>query len=160
MAEQGFEDMKVWQKAHQLMLDIHKQLLPLLPKDEKYDLADQIRRSSKSVGANISEGYGRYYYGDNVRFCYNARVSLDETANQLRTCFDLGYCPKELYQDLRSQCDEVRRMLNGYIDWLKAHKSGANEPGANLHVRENAAGYYPQLTDDLLDQPDISNPTH
>ena len=76
MAQQGFEGLKVWQKAHQLMLDIHKKLLPLLPKDEKYDLADQIRRSSKSVGANIAEGYGRFYYMDNVCFCYNARGSL------------------------------------------------------------------------------------
>src|SRR5689334_140344 len=106
MSGQGFEGMKVWQKAYALMLDVHGKLLPLLPKDEKYDLADQVRRSSKSIGANIAEGYGRYYYGDNVRFCYNARGSLDETANHLRVCLDLGYCPKDLYQDLRIQSDE------------------------------------------------------
>jgi hypothetical protein len=58
MAEQGFESLKVWQKAHQMMLDIHKKLVPLLPKDEKYNLADQIRRSSKSVGANIARVTG------------------------------------------------------------------------------------------------------
>ncbi len=51
MTEQSFENLKVWQKAHQLMLDIHKRLIPLLPKEEKYDLADQVRRSSKSVAA-------------------------------------------------------------------------------------------------------------
>ncbi len=56
MTEQGFEILKVWQKAHQLMLEIHKRLIPLLPKEEKYDLADQVRRSSKSVPANIAEG--------------------------------------------------------------------------------------------------------
>lgn len=136
MAEQGFESLKVWQKAHALMLDIHKELVPLLPKDEKYNLADQIRRSSKSIAANIAEGYGRYYYMDNVRFCYNARGSLDETANHLRVALDLGYCPKDLHQDLRSKIDEIRRILNGYIDWLKAQKTGEKEPGANLHVRE------------------------
>jgi four helix bundle protein len=142
MAEQGFESLKVWQKAHQLMLDIHKKLLPLSPKDEKYNLADQVRRSSKSVGANIAEGYGRFYYMDNVRFCYNARGSLDETANHLKVSLDLGYCPKELHQSLRSQADEIRRMLNGYIDWLKAQKAGEKEPGANIHVREIQAEYY------------------
>ena len=56
MTEQSFETLKVWQKSHQLMLDVHHKLLPLLPKEEKYGLADQMRRSSKSVGANIAEG--------------------------------------------------------------------------------------------------------
>jgi len=141
MSEQGFEGLKVWQKAHALMLDIHKRLILLLPKDEKYDLADQIRRSSKSVGANIAEGYGRFYYMDNVRFCYNARGSLDETTNHLRVSLDLGYCPRELYQDLRGQTDEVRRLLNGYITWLKSQKVGEKEPGANLAIREFQVEY-------------------
>lgn len=96
MNEKGFEGLKVWQKAHALMIDIHKKLTPLFPKDERFDLVSQIRRSSKSVPANIAEGHGRYYYGDNVRFCYNARRSLDETVNHLRAAFDLDYCPKDL----------------------------------------------------------------
>ena len=58
MSERGFEGLKVWQRSHQLMLDIHRQLIPLLPKEERFGLTDQIRRSSKSVGANIAEGYG------------------------------------------------------------------------------------------------------
>jgi four helix bundle protein len=136
MSERGFESLKVWQKSHQLMLDIHHELLPLLPKEERYGLNDQIRRSSKSIGANIAEGYGRFYYGDNVRFCYNARGSLDETLNHVRSAFDLNYCPEELYQKYRREIDEIRKMLNGYIDWLKRQKTGAKEPGANLYLRE------------------------
>jgi len=115
MSERGFESLKVWQRSHQLMLDIHSRLIPLLPKTERYGLIDQIRRSSKSVGANVSEGYGRFYYGDNIRFCYNARGSLDETVNHLRVALDLNYCPEELHRDFRKQADEIRRMLNGYI---------------------------------------------
>ena len=38
MTEQSFEKLTTWQKAHQLMLDVHKRLVPLLPKEEKYDL--------------------------------------------------------------------------------------------------------------------------
>lgn len=75
MNEKGFEGLKVWQKAHALMLDVHKKLVPAIlrvSKDERFDLVAQIRRSSKSVSANIAEGHGRFYYGDNVRFCYNA----------------------------------------------------------------------------------------
>jgi four helix bundle protein len=141
MGEKGFESLKVWQKTHELMLAVHNKLLPLLPKEEKYGLIDQIRRSSKSVGANIAEGYGRFYYMDNVRFCYTARGSLDETVNHLRAALDLGFIPAELYQDMRAQADEIRRMLNGYIEWLKTQKLGAKEPGANLYLRESAPDY-------------------
>lgn len=124
------------------MLDIHRKLIPLLPREEKHDLADQIRRSSKSVPANIVEGAGRFYYMDNVRFCYNARGSLDETLNHLIAARDLGYCPLPLYEAVRNQIEEVRRLLNGYIAWLKAKKIGQNEPGAKLTIRENSSEYY------------------
>jgi len=138
MTEQSFETLKVWQKAHAFMLEIHRQLLPFLPKEEKYGLSDQIRRSSKSVGANIAEGSGRFYYMDNVRFCYQARGSLDETINHLKVALDLGFCEKDLYDELREQAEEIRRMLNGYIAWLKTQKTGAKEPGANLHLQGTA----------------------
>lgn len=46
MTDQSFETLKTWQKAHQLMLVVHKKLVPLLPKDEKYGLGDQLKRSS------------------------------------------------------------------------------------------------------------------
>jgi four helix bundle protein len=85
------------------MLDVHKKLVRLLPKEEKYDLADGVRLSSKSVPANIAEGAGRFYYMDNVRFCYNARGSLDETLNHLIASRALGYCHHPLYEDLRGQ---------------------------------------------------------
>jgi len=141
MTEQSFETLKVWQKSHQLMLDVHQKLLPLLPKEEKYGLADQVRRSSKSVGANIAEGAGRFYFMDNVRFCYMARGSLDETLNHLLVSKDLSFCKNELYEDLRVQIEEIRRLLNGYITWLKTKKIGANEPGATLAFHELPAEY-------------------
>ena len=100
-----------------------------------------MRRSSKSVPANIAEGAGRYYYMDNVRFCYNARGSLDETLSHLIAARDLGYCPIALYQDLRTQIEEIRRLLNGYISWLKTKKIGENEPGANLTIHEISPEY-------------------
>jgi len=93
------------------------------------------------VGANIAEGYGRFYYMDNVRFCYNARGSLDETTNHLLDSHDLAYCPLPLYENLRAQADEVRRLLNGYIAWLKKQKVGEGEPGANIALREVRVEY-------------------
>jgi len=148
MDEKGFEGLVVWQKAHQLMLDVYRRLVPVLPPEEKWDLGSQIRRSSKSIGANIAEGYGRYYYMDNVRFCYNARGSLDETTNHLRDAHDLGYCLTSLYRELRAQAAEVRKLLNGYISWLKTQKTGEKEPGANLYLKEASAEYFIETASD------------
>jgi four helix bundle protein len=61
MADQSFVTMKVWQKAHACTLHIHKRIIPLFPKDEKFGVTDQIRRPAKSIGANIAEGSGRFY---------------------------------------------------------------------------------------------------
>ena len=124
------------------MLDIHKRLLPNLPQEDKHGLTDQLRRSSKSVSANIAEGTGRFYYMDNVRFCYHLRGSLDETLNHLIVARDLEFCSAELYQSFREQVEEIRKLLNGYIAWLKSKKIGGNEPGTKLAVREVSEGYF------------------
>jgi len=151
VAEHGFEGLEVWQKARQLMVAVHKRVVPLLPPEEKWGLAHQIRSSSKSVMANIAEGYGRYYYQDNVRFCYNARGSLDETINHLITALDLGYIPQSLYEELRALADETRRLLNGYVGYLKRRRQGEKEPGSNLAIREIRVEY-------IVNEFDLSNP--
>lgn len=93
--------------------------------------------------ANIAEGYGRYYYQDNVRFCYDAHGSLDETANHLVAANDLGYIPESLCRETRALADEVRRMLNGYIAYLRRRRQGESEPGSNLSIREDRPAYVP-----------------
>ncbi len=115
MAE-GFESLIVWQKAHALMLFVHREVVPHLPPEEKWDLAHQIRRSSKSIGANIAEGHGRFYYRDRVRFCYNARGSLSETENHLRDARDLTYISESIYRRDRDLAADAQRLLNGYTD--------------------------------------------
>ncbi len=131
---ESFESLKVWQKAHELMLFVHREVVPLLAKEEKWDLADQIRRSSKSVGANIAEGYGRFYYKDRIRFCYNARGSLTETENHLIDARHLDYIPQQTYQQGREMAGEAQRLLNGYIDYLKRERPGKDEPGFDINV--------------------------
>lgn len=116
------------------MLLVHREVVPLLPKEEKWNLADQIRRSSKSVGANITEGYGRFYYKDRVRFCYNARGSLTETENHLIDARHLEYIPPQIYQKGRDLAGEAQRLLNGYIDYFKREKPGKDEPGIDINV--------------------------
>jgi four helix bundle protein len=146
MAE-GFEGLAVWQKAHELMLFVHQVVVPLLPREEKWDLADQVRRSSKSVGANIAEGHGRFYYRDNVRFCYNARGSLSETHNHLIDAHDLSYIPQSIYQRGCLLIVETHKLLNGYIAYLKRRKPGQHEPGHDVSVEPSLDKEMPKPDD-------------
>lgn len=122
-------------------MKIYEQILPLLPPEEKWNLNQQLRRSSLSISANIAEGYGRYYYQDNVRFCYIARGSLEETLSHLAFTADTKYIPVALFEQFEQEGAEIDKMLNGYISFLKKSKQGANEPGAK--ISEEPAIYYP-----------------
>ena len=141
MSVDGLKRLKVWETAKDFAVKIYKQVLPLLPQEEKWSLSQQIRRSSTSISANIAEGHGRFYYQDNVRFCYNARGSLEETLSHLIVCFEAGLIAETVYKELESEGEEIEKMLNGYIAFLKKSKQGENEPGANHKVREEAEPY-------------------
>ncbi len=124
----GFEDLKAWQLARQLMIECHA-LAKRLPADEKYDLMPQIRRSSKSVMANIAEGYGRYHYLDSLRFYYYARGSLTETISHIITAHDLKYTSDQQHQPLYDLGREAERTLNGYINFTWKQQQGRNHYG-------------------------------
>ena len=141
MSVQSLKKLQVWVRAKDFAVKIYKQVLPLLPQEEKWSLNQQIRRSSTSIPANIAEGHGRFYYQDNVRFCYNARGSLEETLSHLIVCFEAGLIAETVYKELESEGEEIEKMLNGYIAFLKKSKQGENEPGANHKVREEAEPY-------------------
>jgi four helix bundle protein len=138
---QGLETLEAWKKARALVLVVYREVLPLLPAEEKWHLNQQIRRSAQSVFANIAEGHGRFYYQENVRFCYIARGSLTETYTHLVLAHDMGYIPDDLFNRLKSQIDELIRIINGYIAYLKRSKRGENEPGANHFVQEPSLNY-------------------
>jgi four helix bundle protein len=101
--------------------------------------------------ANIAEGYGRFYYQENVRFCYIARGSLEEVLSHLTFAHEMNFLPKELYKELANEGDEIAQMLNGYISYLKRSKQGANEPGANYSVHEETAAYITESDEDATD---------
>lgn len=117
-----FEDLEVWQKGRELRKDF-SQLVKRLPSSEKFRLADQILRASRSVTANIAEGYGRFHYQENIQFCRQARGSLFELLDHLTVVHDEGYIDEEKFRGFRKQVFEVIRMLNGYIKYLKQRKS-------------------------------------
>ena len=140
--EKGLESLQVWQRALAFAENVYKLVLPSLPVEEKWGLASQLRRSASSIPANIAEGYGRYYYQDSVRFCYIARGSLEETFSHLTLAHNLKYIADEVYLPLFGEIQELRRMLNGYIAFLKRSKRGENEPGSATSVREDSVPYF------------------
>ncbi len=138
MSISGLEKLDVWCKARDLAVRVNKELLPLLPPEEKWSLNQQLRRSSQSIPANIAEGHGRFYFQDNVRFCYIARGSLEESLSHIVYSYQVGYVSEPVYRSFAVDGENLNRLINGYIGFLKRSKQGAGEPGANLSVHEDA----------------------
>ncbi len=137
----GLEKLDVWCKARDFAVRINKEVLPLLPPEEKWSLNQQLRRSSQSIPANIAEGHGRFYFQENVRFCYIARGSLEETLSHIVYAQKVGYIPESVYKSFALDGENLNRLINGYIAFLKKSKQGANEPGANYSVRDDSLDY-------------------
>jgi four helix bundle protein len=142
--EKGLESLQLWQHAVAFAAKVCQQVLPLLPGDEKWAMSAQLRRSVQSIPANIAEGFGRFYYQDCIRFCYIARGSLEETYSHLVLAKELNYLPAHVYQAMDRDVQEMRRLLNGYIAYLKRTKRGHNEPGA---IREASGEYHLAASD-------------
>jgi len=112
-----FRDLKVWQKAHSLVLNIYRITINF-PKEEKYMLVSQIRRSAASVPTNIVEGFKRKSKKDYAHFINIADTSLEETKYHIILGKDLGYIAENDFNDLGRLCDEIGRMLYRFHEKL------------------------------------------
>jgi len=113
----SFEDLETWQRCRQLRKNISI-LVKQFPDEEKYRLIDQLKRCSRSVTANIAEGHGRFHYQDNLKFCRNARGSLNELLDHLICAYDETFITDEQLQCMRTEYNDCHRLLNGYIAFL------------------------------------------
>src|SRR5438309_8142908 len=102
-------------------------LVRQLPPEEKYALANQMRRAAVSVSNNIAEGHGRWHYQENIRFCRIARGSVDELIDDFNTCQDEGYGDQALAGDLKVEAYDLIRRINSYIAYLRKTKQGGEE---------------------------------
>jgi four helix bundle protein len=119
-----FEDLECWKQCRALRLFVAKSVIPVLPKDECYRLGDQLLRAARSTTANIAEGYGRFHYLDNAKFCSNARGSCWEVLDHLITGHDENLFSTELLARGRELVAHAIKLLNGYMNYLKrAHKA-------------------------------------
>jgi len=121
-SQKDFTTLEAWKKARLVKLYFYKEVIPLLPAEEKFNLNNQIRRASISGTANISEGYGRYHYQKGIQFYRIARGSLYELKDHLTSCYDLGFISEETFNKGISLIEEAKSMLNGYIKFVNARK--------------------------------------
>ena len=116
-----FKQLRVWQKAHHLVLEIYRQTQGF-PPDQRFVLTAHILRSAISVPSNIAEGCGREGNKEFARFLSIAAGSASETEYQLLLARDLGYLDPQAHQDLDDRLNEVKRMLNAFVQRLDQTK--------------------------------------
>ena len=120
-----FEDLDVWKVCRELRTRLSN-LAGSFPKDEKYRLADQLIRASRSVTANLAEGYGRFHYAENTQYARQARGSLYEVLDHLTVCKDEKIVDDETFVRVRDDIVRAITIVNGFIRYLRAAKDRPN----------------------------------
>ena len=109
-----FEDLEVFKRAYRVSLEVHRITLTL-PQAEQYGLADQMRRASKSICANLAEGFAKQSNSANEfkRYIQISTGSADEMRVWIRYCLDLGYIDQDTWRHWRDEYQEIAKMLQG-----------------------------------------------
>ena len=116
-----FRSLKVWEKAHALTLAIYKET-EKFPKQELYALTSQIQRAAVSIPTNIAEGCGKDSDAELKRYFVIAMGSASELEYVLLLADDIGYLQTDIYQSMTKDLVEIRKMLNAFIQKLKANR--------------------------------------
>ncbi len=109
-----FKKLKVWQRSHQLVLDIYKST-EKFPKIELYGLTSQIRRSAVSIPSNIAEGCGKEEQAEFARYLRIAMGSANELEYQLILSHDLQYLTAEVFETLIDEVNQLKKMLVTFV---------------------------------------------
>ena len=117
------DDFELYKVAREFRKRVYS-LIKQLPSEEKYALANQMRRAAISVTNNIAEGHGRWHYQENIHYCRISRGSIDELIDDFNVCQDEGYGNQELVQKLKAEAYDLIRRVNAYIAFLRKSKQG------------------------------------
>ncbi|MFN0011624.1 MAG: four helix bundle protein [Phycisphaerales bacterium] len=115
---QNFRDLKAWQKAHQLTLDVYR-ATKAFPSDERFGLTSQIRRATSSIPLNLAESCGYATDKSRAHATQIAVASSCEVEYALLLSHDLGYIDQPTYEDFQGRVSEVRRMMLGLLSHLR-----------------------------------------
>ncbi len=120
----NFRDLKVWQKAHKLVLAAYA-ATSCFPRQEMFGLTSQIRRCSASIPSNIAEGCGKRGNAEFCRYLNIAMGSASELEYQFLLAHDLGFIGSPEYNQLETAVIEVKRMLASLVSKVDAERSAA-----------------------------------
>ena len=125
----SYTDLRVYQNTYKAMLIVLKEIVPRLPKEEKFDLADQMRRCSKGIPALIAEGFGKRYQKRNWhKYLEDSIGEMNEIQHHINVCIDVY----ENYMNVE-KCKEVREIYN--LSAKQAYK--LKESWQNFHEKRN-----------------------
>ena len=119
-----FRDLKVWERAHQLTLDVYITTSGF-PRTELYGLTSQMRRCSASIGANIAEGCGKRGNNEFQRFLQIASGSASELDYHFLLARDLHFLTEPDYKRMASNLSELRRMLTSLLQKVNTERDVA-----------------------------------
>lgn len=117
-----FYDLPVYKICREFRKKVSAIVNSSIPQKEEYRLKSQILNSSRSVTANIAEGFGRYHHQENIQFCRLARGSLTETMEHLITAFDDGFIVEDVLKDFNKDYKLCLKEINTYVKYLKTVK--------------------------------------
>ena len=112
------EELPCYQEARKFRIAISG-LCRSLPKTEEYRLKDQMLRASRSVTANIAEGFGRHHHQENIQFCRQARGSLIEMRDHLHVAIDEGFFKESEIISFYELLETTLASINGYLSYLQ-----------------------------------------
>ena len=119
----GYQRLEVWRLARDLSVDIHRMTLEQLPRFELHEVGSQVRRSTKSIRANIAEGYGkRRYKLEFLRHLTYALGSAQETLDHLDTFHETGsLTSQEIHAELTARTRLLIAKLTTFMRGVELH---------------------------------------
>jgi four helix bundle protein len=120
LKKQSHKDLEIFKRSYAISLEIYK-VSASFPKEERFAITDQLRRSSSSICANIAEGYGRQLTSnsDFKRFLIIAKGSCQETQVWIDYCHDLSFIGSQTAERWALEYEEISRMLYAFIKQLE-----------------------------------------
>ncbi len=115
MGEQGFRQLRVWQEAKALAVDVYLLIRKSLALDKDWGLKDQMQRSAVSIPSNIAEGDARKSNKDSIRFFHIALGSAAELATQLEIALELGFIDELPCHGIINRLDQLSKSLGALV---------------------------------------------
>ena len=117
-----YKKLDVWKKAHLFTKRVYKEVLPIMPIEERFALTSQLRRSAYSIPLNIVEGCGKNTNKDFASYLDNALGSAHEVEYTCYLVYDVGYISEEQYNNVNNEINEIKAMLIAFIKFLRDEK--------------------------------------